>query len=536
MELHPSVRLINGRIYRSAFDPRPAEALAISGGNIAWTGARRDVPDAGATIDLDGATVLPGLTDPHVHLFAIAAERLQADVASAADIGDVLDRLSDAARAPRGDLWVRGIGFDENRLGERRYPTRAELDAAVPDKPLVIRRFCGHTAVMNSAALRALGLSEGISDPDGGAYGRDAAGRLNGIAQESAAEAVFRAIPPLDRADVAASLRETVADAARMGLTAAVEAAVGFTSGFDEEFAIWGLLRRDRLPLRLGFMYQLDPPEAAARGLVAAADPDWQAMTLKFFADGIVGARTAAVSKPFADTGTCGFFMRDEHELEQMIVDAHHGGWQAAIHAIGDRAIARVLAAFARGQAERPRPDMRHRIEHYFCPPEDLLRLTAELGAVVVSQPAFLTRMRRSILGAFGADSDTKYPARSLLDAGVRFAASSDAPTGDPCPWAGMAAAIDRGARDGAPIGPAEALTRRQAVAAYVHGGAYAMKHESWRGELAPGMAADLIAIDRDPFDAAVDIRATRVRTTIVRGEVVHDVTGAGVAARAEPA
>jgi hypothetical protein len=531
-----TIRYINARIYRSANDIRPARSLVTRKGVIDWVGDNEDAPDAARVIDMQGATMIPGLTDAHVHLFAIANERqqIQLNGPRVRTVADVLRHLSVAAKETSPPQWIRAVGFDENNLAEHRYPTRDEIDAVVPDHPVIIRRFCGHTAILNSVALKQLQIDEGISDPPSGSFGRDAHGRLDGSAKESAAENVFRAIPAVDPAAMAASLRETIGDSIRMGLTAAVEAAVGFTSGFDDEFMVWNLLRKDVSfsPIRLGFMYQLDPKDAAARGFSPHRDPDWQAMTLKFFADGIVGARTAAVSKPFADTKSRGFFMRDEADLERAIIEAHLDGWQTATHCVGDRASARIISAFEKAEKALPGQKPRHRIEHYFCPPEGGLARMKALGALVVTQPSFLTRMRRSILEAFGPDAHSKYPARSIIDAGVTYVGSSDAPTGHVSPWVGMANAVDRGASLGTPIGADEALTRRAAVGGYVHGGAVAMKQEDWRGTLAPGMAADFIALDRDPFDAATDLGATEVLMTVLRGVVRHDTLSSGQPAK----
>ncbi len=526
-----SLRFINARIYRSADDTRPVNALVTRKGAIHWAGDREDAPEAARTIDMQGATIIPGLTDAHVHLFAIANERQQISLngPDVRSIANVLHRISGAVRSSAPAQWIRAVGFDENNLAEHRYPTRDEIDAVASDHPVIIRRFCGHTAILNSAALRLLQIGDGVSDPPSGSFGRDATGRLDGSAKESAAEAVFRAIPAIDPAAMAASLRETIEDSIRMGLTAAVEAAVGFTSGFDDEFAVWKLLRQEVSfsPIRLGFMYQLDPKDAAMRGFTPRRDPDWQAMTLKFFADGIVGARTAAVSKPFADTNSLGFFMRGEEDLERAIVEAHLGGWQTATHCVGDRASARVISAFERAEKALPGQRPRHRIEHYFVPPDGGLARMKALGALIVTQPSFLTRIRRSILEAFGPDAHSKYPARSVIDAGVTYVGSSDAPTGHVSPWIGMANAVDRGASLGSPIGADEALTRRQAVGSYIHGGAFAMKQEDWRGALMPGMAADFIAIDCDPFDTSTDLATINVLMTVLRGAVRHDALSA---------
>ncbi|MBR1119973.1 amidohydrolase [Bradyrhizobium lablabi] len=520
-----SIRLINGRIYRDAGDRIPADTLVTRDGTIQFVGSRDDAPAAETTIDLHGTVVMPGLTDAHIHLFALAIERLQIalDPVAVKSVGALLDRVSSAARRVSSGEWIRGSGFDENGLPEHRYPTRKELDAAAPDQPLVIRRFCGHTAILNSAALHALGIDEGVSDPVGGSFERDPQGRLNGIVKESAADAVFRNMPRVERAVVADALRATIGDAMRLGLTAAVEAAVGFTSGFDEEHATWNLIRSDRSLIRLGFMHRLDPKEAVARELTPQRDPDWQTNTLKFFADGIAGARTAAVTTPYHDTGGTGFFMRDEEELERVLVEAHLDGWQVAVHCVGDRAILRVIGALERAQKMKSWSDARHRIEHYTCPPTGGLARMKKAGAIVVAQPSFLSVMHRTTLEAFGPLADSRYPARSVIDAGVPFICSSDAPTGDFSPWVGMANALDRGADKGRPLGPSEAISRREAIRGYTHGGAYAMRQESWRGVLEPGMAADLIAVDRDPFDSTVDFRAVKVLMTMVRGAIEHD-------------
>ena len=514
----------NGRVYTSAHDRGAHDAIVFRHGRVAWVGARADAPQSIDWIDLQGGTVVPGLTDAHVHLYAVAHGRLQIDAGGATSIDDLLETLRRRAAAPGG--WLVAANYDEGRLCEGRHPTRAELDAAVPDLPVVLRRFCGHVAVLNSAALRRVDVDEAVADPSAGMFGRDAGGRLDGAAFEAAAELIFRRMPAPSQAAVRDALRGVLDDCVRLGLTAAVEAAVGFTDGFDEEHAVWRSLRETspRLPLRLGFMHQLGAAEAARRGLVPTLDDDWQSATLKFFADGIVGARTAAVGRPFADTGTHGLFMTSEAELEGEIVAAHRAGWQIAVHAVGDRAVSRVLDDFALADRLESRSDTRHRLEHVFCPPEGCFERMRALGAAVVMQPSFLVKMHRSIQAAFGADVGGHYPGRSALAADVAYAGSSDAPTGILSPWHGMAASIDRGGSAGAPIGPGEALTAPQALAAYTRGGAYVMKQETWRGGLEPGMAADAIVLDRDPLrSTTAALRDTRVLLTMVRGVVHHD-------------
>jgi len=528
-----SCLLHNARIYRNANDTRPADAILVEGSEIRWVGSKQDAPHANAVIDAGGATVLPGLTDAHVHLFAIANASLQLDASQADTISSILTEIAKRAKFTPAGQWVQVAGFDENRLKDRRYPTREELDAASPDHPVVIRRFCGHVAIVNTAALGSLGIPSNAGDPEGGSFGRSTDGTLDGSAAEAAAELIFGLIPPFRSVDLQKALLAAMRTCNSLGITAAVEAAVGFTSGFDAEYAIWSDLRKSTptLPLRLGFMLQLEPDEAANRGLRPLEEADWQQNTLKFFSDGIVGARTAAMFEPYEDTGTTGLFIRPEAELERLLLQADQAGWRIAVHSAGDRSTSKILDIYEKAAALNPRSDPRHRIEHFFCPPQDGYARMVKLGALLVMQPGFLTRMRDSFMPAFGSRIEGMYPGKSAIEAGVAYVASSDAPTGYLSPWVGVADAMDRGATRGSPVGLQEALTAREAIGAYIHGGAYAMKHEGWRGELKPGMAADLVVLDRDPLQLPPrEVRETRTLMTMIRGMIAYDAQGLGAA------
>jgi len=504
--------------------------MVIENGRVLWIGDASDTPFASQTIDLGGATVLPALTDAHIHLFAIANSRLQiaigADVAPS--IAACLRRLMDAQSALAPEQWIEASDFDENKVDERRFPTLEELDEATGNRPTLIRRFCGHVAIANSAALRFLGFGPNSSAPQGGEIHRDDRGNLNGILSEAAAEVAFAAVPAPSRHVLVDSLRRVLHDCAKEGIAAAVDAAMGFTAPFDDESCIWQELRSGfgDLPIRLGFMLKLNIDQALAKGFQPSVDPHWQVMTLKYFADGIVGGRTAAVSEPFLDADTLGTFVIDPAELEGEIVKAHCNGWQVAVHATGDRAISAVIRAFEKANEVVRWPDSRHRIEHFFCPPPDSMARMRDLNAAIVMQPSFLTQMNRSIVSGFGKRAEHYYPARSVLDAGVLYAGSSDAPTGRFSPWHGIEDFVGRGGREtGRPIGLGEALSIRQALHCYTIGGAAVMKHESWRGSLLPGMAADIIVVGEDPFEAAAaDLRRMKVLMTIVDGQVVHDI------------
>jgi predicted amidohydrolase YtcJ len=214
-----SILLTNARIYRSAFDESPASAILVQGEEIAWVGNDKDAPGADVVRNLDGSIVLSGLTDSHVHLFAIAQNRLQLSLglADETSIATVLDKLSIyAAENPQAE-WVASAGFNEDRLTEHRMPTRAELDAVVPDRPVLIRRYCGHVAMVNSAALKKLLIHDTVSDPPGGTFRRAANGMLNGIADEKAAELIFAAARTVEDDQIISSIQEVVKECSRLG-------------------------------------------------------------------------------------------------------------------------------------------------------------------------------------------------------------------------------------------------------------------------------------------------------------------------------
>lgn len=526
-----TILLRGARIYRSAQDRRPASALLVRAGRVAWIGDGADAPATRRVVDLGGSTVLPGLTDCHLHLFSLALARRQIAFSALAPdgIAGVLALLRQGAGRFGPGEWVQGCELNEDRLAERRLPTRAELDAAFPERPVLLRRYCGHAAVFNTMAMHALGISEAAPDPQFGHYGRAADGTLDGSAWECAAEAIFRRAPGPDPAQMATDIRAVIDECLHFGLTALCEAAVGFVIGYDREAEVWERLGGGPglLPARMGFMAQLTAAGAAARGLSPTSGPDWTADTLKFFADGIVGGRTSALTEPFCDRGGCGGFVLPEALLADEILAAHAAGWRVAVHATGDRAIAHVAESFGRAQAAAPRPDPRHRIEHCFVPPEGVFARLSRQGTCVVMQPGFVWRMGRSAAEGLGpARMATAYPAQSVLAAGARLAFSSDAPTGPLSPWRGVQTAVERLGAHGAQLGAGEAVDLRTAVDAYIAGGVVAMGHEGFRGTLTPGAAADLAAFADDPLTGDPSrLHETRCHFAMTRGRIVlHEV------------
>ncbi|MBN9041436.1 MAG: amidohydrolase [Rhizobiales bacterium] len=518
--------LRGGRFSPAANGGAEHDSLLVENGRIAWIGSGQSAPSTDRTIDLQGCRVVPGLTDAHLHLFMRAQELLNLELGpAAASVAALLQRVETACNAANRGEWVMSADYSEQFLAERRHPTRQELDAVSGGHPVLLRRTGGHLSVANSAALALAAFDNDTPDPPGGTIER-ANGELSGVLTENAADIVAALIPPPSVVRSIGAIRKVADECLGFGIVSAVEAAVGFSNGFDVEWNIWNALRDDGgLPLRMGFMLRIDPADVRRLGLAPSGiDDRWQVRTLKFFVDGIIGARTAAFSEPYADRDNSGLFMEEPAELRAKVIEAHSAGWQLAAHVIGDRAIANWLHCLEEAQRIAPRTDARHRLEHFAVRGEDAIARVRALGAVVVPQYGFLRRLGTSFAEAVGpVRAQRLYPGKSLRDAGIVIASSSDHPIGPLSPYPGIAAAIDRTTSTGLVLNAGEALSVDDALATYTEGGPFVMGHEGRRGSIEVGQFADLAVLDRDVFNIDSNaIAETRSRLTLVGGEIAY--------------
>ena len=516
---------------------RRARCLLIRDGRIAAVGPAGPVraatgPDA-QVVRLAGATVLPGLIDAHCHVSDVGYLAAGADCRqpSAPDIPAIQARLRDvASRTPPGG-WVTGSGYVEYQLREGRHPTRADLDAAVPDRPAVLYHTSLHACVLNSAALTEAGLADGQPDPPGGAFGRDAAGRLDGVLYEGPMFALFE--------------RNFRADLARM--SAAQQAGLMQTAG--QHFAALGVtavcdadVRRDTLtafaeadehgvlPIRIyGLVVHDQVDWLLESGLRGRHSDRLTADAVKIWADGGMSSRTAAIhgSYPVPPYGS-GILSFSRDELTGMVGDFAARGFQVCIHAQGDRAIEAVLAAYAAVLANdgggNPR---RHRIEHAGAMYPALAARAAELGIVVASQPGFLSTLGDGFAAAFPESSDQLYAFASWRRAGIPVAGSSDAPVITASPLTGIRDAILRRTAAGQVLGPGERLTAQDALAMYTRAAAFTMHRENEIGSLEPGKLADFVVLDASPLDVDPErIGDIEVLATVVGGTPVYQPSG----------
>lgn len=538
MSIPPASLVILGQIVVAA---RPdgletAEAIGIADGRVVGAGKRREVLDdaaAGArVVDARDSAVIPGLHDFHLHLVGMARARREVSLGNAASYTELVDRIHLAASAVSPGAWLLGSGWGEERIDLSALPL---LEAAVERRPALLTSHDGHSAWASATARQLAGLTGATPDPMGGRLERDADGEPTGVLRERAMAPVVDIAEQLRGAQLAAPLSEVLDELAAFGITGATDAGDADASNGTGDFAELGDSFASLVAMDLAGRLRLtvDLPAAAieaaaARGLRTGQPLDdlrrvgWA----KLYADGALGSRTAALFAPYScgeGQGT-GILRVTPRELDDRLAVARRAGIGLAIHAIGDRAVAEVLDAYARAPARRADavPD---RLEHaQLVRPADRPRF-GHWDVTASMQPAHCPSDRVAAEACWADRLADAYPWRSLLRAGARLAFGSDAPIEPADPWLGMFAAVHRRYADQTDDWrPAEALDPVAALSAYTLTPAMGM-HRADEGHLRPGAVADLAVLDVDLATLLAGderLAAVRSRLTLVGGEETH--------------
>jgi predicted amidohydrolase YtcJ len=524
--------LVNAKVHTMDAAWPWATEVAIAGNRILALGddvRQLAAPDC-EVVDLADHCVLPGLTDSHIHFTGYALSARSLDLKHAGSLAEVLALVAQRVRMmgmqdEDGVEWIEGTGWDQEHWPEDRFPTAADLDLVAPSHPVVLRAKSGHALVANSVALHRAGITAQTPDPPGGRIGRSGPSVPDGMLfEESAMRLVEEHIPlpPVDRVDRA--IREAITRAWQLGLTAIHDMDGELAFAAYQRLQLLGLLGLRVIKYLPADMID-DALDLSRR---ASEEENWLRIGgIKVFADGALGARTAAMLAPYeGEPDNVGILTIEYEELRELAEKAISGRLPLAVHAIGDRANRMVLdiltAVGARGRSRRP-----HRIEHVqLLHPDDLDRL-ARCGLVASMQPSHAVQDRAMAERYWGARCATAYAWRSLLDAGTVLAFGSDAPVEDPNPFLGIHAAVTRQSPDqGADHDgwyPGQRISVQEAVYAYTLGAAYAGGTEDLLGSLAPGKLADLVVLDRDIFRCDLsEIAGTRVLATMINGRFVH--------------
>ena len=510
--------LFNGRIYPDLKPEHRAEALAIYQGLVIKVGPTKDLLRLKSSktklIDLKHKVVLPGLTDSHIHLLNYGMLLLSLDLTRSASIKEIQREVSRKSASKSRSEWILGRGWDDEKLVEHRYPRKQDLDE-VSSNPVFLKRVCGHVAVANSRALRESGITAETPDPEGGVIQRNADGTPTGILKEHAIGLVERNIPE-SREEINAALVLASRKLARLGLTTLH----CIISGPNEFGALQTLKRKGEIPQSI---YAVIPEsmldELSSLGFATdEGKSGFRIGGVKIFLDGSMGARTAALNEPYNDdSSTSGMITITKEELKDLAAKSRDAGFQMCIHAIGDKAVDLAIETIRSSLGVGGTNRLRHRIEHASLAYPGAVKMMARLGIIASVQPRFILsdNWAKERLGSKRVGS--LYPFASMVESGVILAAGSDCPVEDPNPFEGIWSAVTRPGLD-----DNEELGIGQAIAGYTTGAAYASHSENKNGTLGPGKFADLVIVDRDPFEVSPEsLRKTRVLKTFVRGEEV---------------
>ena len=527
-----------------------AQAVAITDGRIVAVGTSDAIKTrVGANtriIDLRGRTATPGLIDTHVH-FSEADAMFTIDLSDPAikRMDDVLARVKEQVAKLEPGAWVRGRGWDEARLAERRYITAADLDKVAPNNPVWLMQTTGHYGVANSYALKVGGVERETPDPPAGTIDRDAGGKPTGVLKESATGLVTKHVPPLSRDQMKQGILRIIRDFNAEGMTGAKDPGIG-----PEKWDLYReILAEDQLTVRMFALWSggrtLDSANAALTQITALPRPPASLGNgrlfsggVKLFMDGSGGARTAWMYDDFnrnfseKDTGNHGYPTIDPEVYRQIVQTLHRADVHISTHAIGDRAIDWVADTYDQVLKATPTRGLRHGIIHANTPTDHAIdtfaRLQREYDAgYPESQATFLWWLGDNYAGNLGPQRVGRLkPFRTFVQKGVRWGGGSDFGV-TPFParyslWASVARTTLNGTFGAQPFGTAEAIDIRTALRSHTIWAAHQMFLDDRVGSIEIGKDADIAVWDRNPYTVATDhLKDLRCELTLVGGRVV---------------
>jgi predicted amidohydrolase YtcJ len=492
-----------------------AEAVAIKDDRILQVGTNEDMEsfksDQTRVIDCEGKTLIPGFNDAHCHIFALINTLFSLDLSPAKvkSIHDIKEAIKHKARFSPAGRWISGSAYNEFYLAEKRHPTRFDLDEVSPNNPVILFHRSSHACVLNSLALKMVGINNETEEPAGGIIERDLdSGEPNGILFEMSGYISNKIQSPISGAEMDWAINEVNQIYLSNGITSLGDASA--KNGWDQ----WDVLDKYKyagnLKSRIYMMFG-----------VAALNVFYEA-GLK---TGTGDSQLKLGSLKILLSEARGKLQPSQSELNQVVLDACRSGFQVAIHAVERTTVEAAIIALEYARTNFPGFQPGHRIEHCSeCPTNLCLRL-AELQAIVVSQPPFLYYSGERYLAQVAPEAQKwLYPFKSLMDSGIITSGSSDSPIVSNNPLIGIYSAVTRRAESGQAVLGKEAVTPKQALEMYTLNGAFASLEEGIKGSLSPGKLADIVMLSANPLVTSPEhIKDIKVERTIVGGEVVWE-------------
>lgn len=507
-------------------------ALAFDAqGKILAVGSAADVsakaPGA-RRVDMGGKTLLPGLIDAHGHVFGLGQMLIQLDLSQTTSLEGALKAIADYSRANAGQGWLRGRGWNQENWKLGRFPTAADVDTVVSDRPVWFERVDGHAGWANSRALAAAGITDKTPDPAGGKIVRDANGKATGVLVDAAQELVTKVLPAQTEAEGRIVLDRALGALAKVGVTSTHDAGLGVA----EDRLYRAYADQGKLTARIYGMIggtEGDFDALAKNGPLKTYGNDMYALrAVKLYSDGALGSRGAALIKPYSDEPhSHGLLFYKTAQMDAMMKKAMARGYQVNVHAIGDAGNHQILDIYQKELAATKSAAQRHRIEHaQVVTQADIVRFKT-LGIIPSMQPTHATSDKNMAETRVGHERiKGAYAWRSFLHQGSRIACGSDFPVESPNPFFGIHAAVTRQDASGQPIAgwyPNQAMSLKEAFRCFTLDAAYAGHAENSLGSLEPGKWADFIVVDQDLFKVSTyDIYKTGVLQTWVGGKQVY--------------
>ena len=529
---------LNGNIYTVNEKQPHAEAVAVKNGRITFVGSNGDAEKLRGpntrVIDWHGATVVPGMTDSHCHIFGIGERELTLNLEGTNSLDDFLAKVRERAGKTGRGKWITGRGWIETFWKPPQFPTRADRDKIAPDNPVFLTRADGHAAVANSAALKIAGVTRDTANPFGGEILKDKNGEPTGMLLDNAQDLVESKIPKPTDAEREQALLTGIQREIALGWCEIQNAG----SELDDQAIIRHAFDEGKIKLRM--INAAWGPGPAANELLKngatlnAYDHHFTQRTIKVIFDGALGSRGAALLAPYSDKpDTSGYLTQKPEELRPMFAEALRRGIQVETHAIGDRTNRIILDLYEEAfkavpPAQRKIAEPRWRVEHaQTLSPQDLPRF-AQLHVIASMQPShaisdlFFAPARLGMKRLAGA-----YAWNSLLKTGAIICGGSDAPVERGEPMIEFYAAVSRKSihgEQGEGWHPEEAVSRQEALKFFTSNAAYAAFEESDKGSIEPGKLADFTVLSGDIMKIAEpEVLKTRCLMTVIGGEIVHE-------------
>ena len=475
-------------------------------------------------VDVSGATILPGLTDAHGHLYGLGLKLDVVDLTETQSMEEIVARVKPRAAQAAAGEWIQGRGWDQNDWPDKQFPTAAQIDAVISDHPVWLKRVDGHAGVANTAAMRAAGITASTADPSGGRIIRDANGNPAGVFVDEAQGLIESKIPPVSFALRKERVLKAAQTIAANGLTEMHDAG----AEADTIKAVQELIDEKRFPIRVYMMVSDEPAlltEWLARGPLMDYGNHLTVRSIKVYADGALGSRGAALLAPYSDDpSNSGLILADTNHIADVAKRAIAAGFQVNTHAIGDRGVRNVIDGYEQAGVS---PEKRFRIEHFqVVAPADFARISRD-GIIASMQPTHATSDMDWAEARVGPQRIRgAYAWRTVLKSGGRLALGSDFPVEAVNPWFGIYAAVTRQDQKGNPRGgwyPDQRLTLPEAIRGFTADAAYAAFEETTRGTIEPGKLADFTIVEGDVYSTrASELWKTKVRMTVVGGEIVY--------------